>query len=129
MADIEESVEDVDDSPFNSQDFLDSDPPPEFLLAMMKKLTGLTDVDRKELMQKLLKQEFLKLQEPVGLVQHLLSNQLFVLLTFLSISTTVFGKKFVQVSNIKMPILCNLKFLIDTNCTSFIIVLIPQPYT
>lgn len=110
MADIEESVENVD-SPFSGQDFSDFDPPPpEFLLAMMQKLTGLTDVDRKELMQKLLTQEFLQGQEPVGLVRQLLSSQLFVLLTLSSVTATVFGKKFTQVSNIKCQFLVILYF-------------------
>jgi hypothetical protein len=100
MAVTEESMENVG-SPFSGEDFLDSDsPPPEYILAMMQKLMGLTDVDRKELTRKLL-QEFLKIQEPVGPVRQLLSSQLFVLLIFLSVIAAVFGKKFAQVSGIK----------------------------
>lgn len=101
MVDLEESVENVG-SPFSGQDFLDSDPPPPaLLLAMMENLTGLTSIDRKELMQMLLKQELLQGQQPVAPVQQLLSSNFFILLTSLLVIATIFGKKFLQVFSIK----------------------------
>jgi hypothetical protein len=97
MAEIEESLENVDSSAFNGQDFLDSDPPsPEQLLAILEQLTGLTDADRKEFIQ-----EFFKRQERIEPVQQLLTSQFFVLLTLLLTIATVFGKKFVPFFNIR----------------------------
>jgi hypothetical protein len=97
MAEIEEPVENAD-IPISSQDLSDSDPPsPEQLLAMLEQLSGLVNVDRKEVLQELFKQKLLT--EPVGPVQRLLTNQFLVLLALLLIITTIFGKKFGTVVN------------------------------
>lgn len=99
MAEIEESVENVD-NPFSSQDFSDSDPPsPEQLLAMLEKLANLSNVDRKEVLQELFKRKLLTEQAPIEPVQHLVTSQFLVLLALLFIIATVFGKKFGIVVN------------------------------
>jgi hypothetical protein len=92
MAEIEESMENVD-NPFGSLDFSDSDPPsPEQLLAMLERLSGLSNVDRKEVLQELLKQKLLT--EPEEPVRQILTSQFLVLLALFLVIATVFGKKF-----------------------------------
>lgn len=112
MAEIEESMENVD-NPFSSQDFSDSDPPsPEQLLSMLDKLAGLSNVDRKEVLQELFKRKLLTEQAPVEPVQQLLTNQFLVLLALLFIIATMFGKKFGIVINAR----CVVMTLISTSC-------------
>lgn len=112
MAEIEESMENVD-NPFSSQDFSGSDPPsPEQLLAMLEKLSGLSNVDRKEVLQELFKRKLLTEQVPVEPVQQLLTSQFLVLLALLFIIAAMFGKKFGIVINTR----CVLMTLISTSC-------------
>jgi hypothetical protein len=97
MAEIEESMDNVD-NPFSSLDFSDSDPPsPEQLLAILEQLSGLSNVDRKEVLQELLKRKLLT--EPVDPVQQIVTSQFLVLLALLLIIATFFGKKFGAVIN------------------------------
>jgi hypothetical protein len=116
MAETEDSVENVD-NPFSSLDFSDSDPPsPEQLLAMLERLSGLSNVDRNEVLQELLKQT--PLTEAVEPVQQILTSQFLVLLALFLTIATVFGKKFrsainkLYVAMTLIPTSCNLVFTV-----------------
>jgi hypothetical protein len=114
MAEIEESMENVD-NPFASHHFSDSDPPsPEQLLAMLEKLSGLSNVDRKEVLQELFKRKLLTEREPVEPVQQLLTSQFLVFLALLFIIATIFGKKFGIVINARFTFM--VMTLISTSC-------------
>jgi hypothetical protein len=79
---------------------------------MLEKLSSLSNVDRKEVLQELFKQKSLTEQAPVEPVQQLLTSQFVVLLALLFIITTIFGKKFGIVIKTRYVVMT----LISTSC-------------
>jgi len=100
MAEIEDSQDSVD-NPYGDQDFLGSGPPlTDELIAQIKKMIDEAGGDSEEALKEMLTQKLGTLPEPVEPVQPLLTSQFFVLLTFLLLFASLFGKKFVLVLNI-----------------------------